>query len=352
MILPKNRCFFVVVALMLLFGATQFSYAQQTRAGVIAFYNLENLYDTINDPNIRDDDFTPEGVKRWNSPKYWEKIDRLAEVISKLGSHENIPGPAIIGLCELENRAVLEDLVQNERIRHLNYQIVHHYGPDRRGMDVALLYQPRYFRVTSSRSVPLEYYREDGSRLYTRDQLLVSGVFDGEPMHFIVNHYPSRWGGEERSRPLRVAAAQLSRALVDEILDDDPDAKVIVMGDFNDDPINESIKVHLNAHGNQRRLEEGQLYNPFEPLHRRGVGTLAYRGQWNLFDQILLTQSFLNRDQEGYRYHSVRVFNESFLTRDEGRFRGYPFRSYVGNQYMGGYSDHFPVYIVLVRTLH
>lgn len=326
-------------------------HAQQLRAGVIAFYNLENLFDTLDTPGVIDTEFTPDSPKRWNSERYWAKIDKLAEVISQLGSHDKVPGPAIVGLCEMENRAVLEDLVKSPRIRHLNYSIVHFDSPDRRGVDVAMLYQPRYFKVSNSRSVPLIIHGEDGTRIYTRDQLQVSGVFDGEPMHFIVNHWPSRRGGEDRSRNLRNVAARLTRSLVDSISSIEKNAKVIVMGDLNDDPVNESIRLYLKARDDQNRLKPGQMFNAMGMLYKRGIGTLAYRDQWNLFDQIILTQAFLEKNQKGYRYHSSRVFNESFLAQPEGRFKGYPFRTYVGDTYHGGYSDHFPVYILIVKDI-
>ncbi len=326
--------------------------SQQMRAGVIAFYNLENLFDTLDTPGVIDTEFTPESPKRWNSERYWAKIDKLAEVISKLGSHEKVPGPAIIGLCEMENRAVLEDLVKSPRISHLNYEIVHYDSPDRRGVDVAMLYQPRYFKVTNSRSVSLIVNGDEGTRLYTRDQLQVSGIFDGEPMHFIVNHWPSRRGGEDRSRPLRNEAARLTRSLVDSIMKIEKDAKVLVMGDLNDDPNNESVRLHLKARDDQNRLKPDQLFNAMGVHFKRGIGTLAYRDQWNLFDQIIITQTFLDKKQKGYRYHSSRVFNESFLAQPEGRFKGYPFRTYVGDNYHGGYSDHFPVYILIVKEVN
>ena len=323
--------------------------AQKLQARIVAFYNIENLFDTIDTPGINDSDFTPEGPKQWDSQKYWEKIDRLSEVISKLGQHENIQGPAIIGLCELENRSVIEDLVNSERIKHLNYQIVHYESPDNRGMDVALLYQPGCFKVTNTRSVSLKINGDKETKLNTRDQLVVSGLLDNEAVHFIVSHYPSRFGGEARSRYLRIAAAKLSRSIFEEIMEAHPNDKVIIMGDFNDDPINDAIKKHLNAHGKTRRLKKGELYNPMEPLYKQGIGTLAYRGQWNLFDQIIITPNFLGKNNKGYRYHSVRIYNEAFLIMDEGQYKGYPFRSYIGNQYIGGYSDHFPVYIVIVK---
>jgi hypothetical protein len=351
MIFMKFMFKYLLFGVLLLILITEGVHAQQMRAGIVAFYNLENLFDTINTPGVNDIEYTPESAKRWNSERYWAKIDMIADVISRLGAPEGVPGPAVIGLCEMENRAVLEDLVKSKHIRHLNYQIVHYDSPDRRGIDVALLYQARYFRVTNSKSFPLLVQGDSGSRLFTRDQLVVSGVFDGEPMHFIVNHWPSRFGGEQRSSPARNEAAKLSRILLDSIASIEKYARVIVMGDLNDDPTDESIQVHLNANSDRNRLKAGQLYNTMGPLYKKGVGTLAYRDKWNLFDQIIITQSFLGKNENRYRYHSARVFNEQFLAQQEGRFKGYPWRTYVGNNYHGGYSDHFPVYIMLVKEV-
>lgn len=325
--------------------------AQKVKAGVVAFYNLENLFDTLDTHNVLDTEFTPESPKLWNSERYWQKIDQMASVIAQLGAHEKVPGPAVIGVSEIENKEVLVDLVNSPRLKALNYQIIHYHSPDKRGIDVAMLYQPRYFTVTNTRSVPLFIYDEEGERIYTRDQLQVSGLFDGEPMHFIVNHWPSRRGGEEGSSSLRNSAARLTRSLVDSIAKIEKDAKVIVMGDLNDDPTNESVRLYLKARDDQNRLKDDQMFNALGTHFKRGIGTLAYRDQWNLFDQIILTQSFLNKRDKGYRYHSSRVFNESFLVQQEGRFKGYPFRTYAGNNYLGGYSDHFPVYILLVKEV-
>ncbi|MGQ1891740.1 endonuclease/exonuclease/phosphatase family protein [Thermophagus sp. OGC60D27] len=275
----------------------------------------------------------------------------LARVIAKIGSHEKIEGPAILGVSEIENRSVLEDLVQSEHLRKLKYQIVHYDSPDRRGVDVALLYQPRYFRITGARHVPLIVTGEDGERVYTRDQLVVSGKFDGDPMHIIVNHWPSRYGGEKISEPLRIAAAELSRSLADSILALHPEDKIVIMGDLNDDPMDKSVKKHLQTSGKPKRIKEGQLYNPMEKLYKKGIGSLAYNGKWNLFDQIIITPNFLEKQQEGYRFHSIRVFNDSFLLRETGKYKKYPHRTFVGNDFQGGYSDHLPVYMIVTKTI-
>ncbi|MCL2074200.1 MAG: endonuclease/exonuclease/phosphatase family protein [Marinilabiliaceae bacterium] len=325
--------------------------SQQSRVGIVAFYNVENLYDTIDTKGINDTEFTPKGPKKWNSERYWEKIDRLSEVISKFGHHENIPGAAIVGLSEVENREVVEDLVKSRRISHLNYKIVHFDSPDRRGVDVALLYQQRYFTVTNAKAVPLIVYDpKTDNRIYTRDQLVVSGIFDGEPMHFIVNHWPARRGSGPPNGWMRNEAAKLCRSLVDSIIQIEPNAKIIIMGDLNDDPTDESLRIHLNTGDDKNRLKPDQLFNTMGNLFKNGIGSLAYRDKWNMFDQIIVTQTLIDNEQKGYKYHSSRVFNDLFLQEREGRFKGYPKRSFVGNTYKGGYSDHFPVYIVLIKN--
>ena len=325
--------------------------AQNYKAGVIAFYNLENLFDTIDTHNVLDTEFTPAGSKKWTGDKYWEKISNMATVISKIGEKEGLPGPAILGVSEIENSSVLEDLVKADALKKFNFQIVHYNSPDRRGVDVALLYQPRYFRVTHTSSVPLFLYQDDGDRIFTRDQLVVSGIFDDEEMHFIVNHWPSRRGGESRSRPLRNAAAQLSRSIVDSITAINPDAKVVVMGDLNDDPMNESVKVHLKAVGTKKKLKEGDMYNTMYKLYKKGIGSLAYRDNWNLFDQIIITQPFLGDDYSSYKFRMAHVFNDKMLIQKSGKYKGYPLRTYVGDTYKGGYSDHFPVYILILKEV-
>lgn len=322
---------------------------KQYKIGCIAFYNLENLYDTIDTEDINDTEFTPSGPKNWNSARYWEKLNNMADVISQIGADLLKEPPAIIGVSEIENKEVLEDLVKCDKLKSYNYKVIQYNSPDLRGVDVALLYRPEYFKVTNSVSARLKVAGMDDFR--TRDQLLVSGKFDGENMHFIVNHWPSRRGGEKRSRPLRNAAADLSRSLIDSVMTADPNAKIILMGDLNDDPVNPSLKEHLKATDDTLLLTSGYLYNPMLPLYKKGIGSLAYRDSWNLFDQMVITPALAIGDKSSYRFHKAKVFNKNFLEQKEGRFKGYPFRTYVGNSYQGGYSDHFPVYIYLIREL-
>lgn len=326
-----------------------FSQNEKVRMACIAYYNIENLFDTINDPTINDDDFTPGGSYGWTAERYNHKLNNISFVIDKICNKYNNMRPAILGLSEVENRSVLEDLVKTELLSKHNYSIIHYDSPDRRGIDVALLYQPNRFHVLSTSSHLLSLPNDTSFR--TRSPLLVSGVLDGDTVDIIVNHWPSRRGGQKTSNHLRIAAAQLNRQITDSILAKRPNAKVIVLGDLNDDPNNESVAKHLRAKGDQAKLEKGDLYNPTWDLFKKGVGTLAFRGQWNLFDQIIVSQGLLNNNKESYELFATHVFNEDFLITKEGRYFGYPFRAFSGNTYIGGYSDHFPVYIILVKKI-
>jgi hypothetical protein len=339
---------FVLPALLFPFQPT-FSQDRKATIACISFYNIENLFDTIDSQDVFDTEYTPEGPKQWNSHKYWDKIGKIARVIDDIGKDVTPDGSAIIGLSEVENILVLQDLVADPQLVHRNYKIVHYDSPDRRGVDVALLYQEKYFTYLSSK--PYLFKPEGRENFYSRDVLLVSGVFHGEPMHILVNHWPSRSGGERKSRPLRNAAAQLNRQIVDSLTQADPDAHILVMGDFNDDPTNESMKTHLRAVWDKKKMNDGDLYNPFYDFYRRGIGTLAWRDSWNLFDMIVMNQTLLTHDRSNYTFWQAGVFNARYLVQTEGRFAGYPLRSHVGNTFFGGYSDHFPVYILMLKEV-
>ena len=337
--------------LLLLFFSLQANAQQQYKVGIIGFYNFENLFDTLDAPDVRDGEFTPSGSNAWNTEKYLEKLQNLSKVVSELGASLTPDGVSILGVSEVENRKVLEDFVQQPLIRNRNYQIVHHDSPDERGIDVALLYNPKYFTVLGTKAMPLLIYRDNGERDFTRDVFLVSGLYDGEPMHIMVNHWPSRSGGESASQPFRNAAAMICKNTADSLMQEDPNAKVIIMGDLNDDPISPSVKKVLNAQRDKESVRKGGLYNPMYNLFKKGIGTLAYRDAWSLFDQILLSYGFVNDKAEGYKYYKVFIHNEPYLLQSSGQYAGYPFRSYGGGAYMGGYSDHFAVYVALVKEV-
>jgi len=316
----------------------------------IAFYNLENLFDYENDPITFDDDRTPEGKDHWTQEIYEAKLANMAKVISEIGEDVTGTSPALIGVSEIENRRVLEDLLNQKPLVQKDYGIVHFDSPDRRGIDVGLIYQKKLFTPTHYKAYELIIYddQDRSKRVYTRDQLLVSGMFDGEKIHIIVNHWPSRSGGEERSRPKRISAAELNNHIMDSLFGEDPYAKIITMGDFNDDPTNPSIKEVLSAKDHREDMKMKDLYNPMEAMFKKGLGTLAYRDGWNLFDQIIISTELTKRDYSSYRFYKAGIFNKNYLVTPRGQYKGYPFRSFV-NSYTGGYSDHFPVFIYLIK---
>ena len=320
---------------------------QAYKVGLVGFYNLENLFDTINDPNKDDEEFLPQGGNQWNTEKYLAKLHNMAYAISTIGTDWSPDGVAVLGVSEIENRTVLEDLVRQPEIKDRNYQVVHYESPDRRGVDVGLLYNPKYFKLTNSKS-----YRTvvpDQPDFITRDQLLVSGLFDGEMMHLIVMHWPSRFGGEKRSMPGRVAAASLCRHIADSILREDANAKIIMMGDFNDYPDNKSVTEYLRASGDMNDLRDGEFFNPMYELHKKGYGTNYYRDVPAVLDQTVITPALLPTDYNTYQFKVAKVHNKEFLKQHGGRYNGYPFRTFAGGVWMGGYSDHFPVYVILLK---
>jgi len=344
----KSIVSFLIILLSLVLFSIENTNAQekkQYKVGCIAFYNLENLFDTIPSPN--DNEFTPEGINKWNTEKYNKKLDHMSDVISQIGNEMFPGGPVLLGISEIENRSVIEDLVNSTKLKSSKYNIIHYESPDRRGVDVALLYRKDFFRVVSSRSVRLTL--KDRPDWVTRDQLVVSGFFDDELIHIIVNHWPSRSGGEKRSQPLRAAAAELSKSIADSILQTDTNSKIFIMGDLNDDPVNNSIFNVLNAKGRIEDVKKGGLYNPMWKLYKEGIGSLAYQDSWSLFDQIIISEPLLGTDKTTFKFYKAKVFNAPFIAQKTGQFAGYPFRTYVGNTWQGGYSDHYPVYVFIIK---
>jgi hypothetical protein len=341
------------LALLILFFASCDVFAQSLDAGksyylcAVGFWNVENLYDTLNDPLKNDDDFTPSGINAWSGDRYRTKIDHLAEAISQMATDVTPDGLAVLGLCEIENISVLRDLVASPRLAGRHYRIVHIEGPDIRGVDPALLYNPAYF--TPSRAVSYKVTLVTDASHATRDILAVSGNFAGDSVMFIVNHWPSRRGGEMASRPNRIAAAKLARRIADSALRVSPSTRVLIMGDLNDDPVSESVKKHIGTYAEKGEATPGKYFNPTEKLYRKGIGTLAWQDAWNLFDQVMLSGSWINGDFRHWQFYRARVFNKPFLKADFGNFSGYPFRTYSGGAYSGGYSDHFPTFIVVAK---
>lgn len=345
--LNEIACIFIFVLILgfIPINKTIAQEKKQYKVGCIAFYNQENLFDTI--PGANDVEFTPDGVNKWNSEKYYKKLEHMSDVISQIGSEMFPGGPMILGLSEIENRSVIEDLINTPKLKPSKYEIVHYESPDKRGVDVALIYRKDFFRFVSSRSVRLRM--NDRPDWTTRDQLVVSGMFDNELIHIIVNHWPSRSGGEKRSAPLRDAAAALTKSIVDSIYSTDPNSKILIMGDLNDDPVNNSVSKVLNAKGKIEDVKKGGLFNPMWSLYKEGIGSIAYRDLWSLFDQIIVSEPLLGKDRSTLKFLKAKVFNAPFIAQKTGQFAGYPFRTYVGSTWQGGYSDHFPVYVFIVK---
>ena len=346
--MKKSNIF--IVLLMLCIGLTVNAQEKRYQVYGAAFYNLENLFDTINNNGKYDLEFSPAGARQWDAEKYWKKMDNMAKAISHFTTPATPVGPAVIGVSEIENITVLQDLVKHPLLKEWKLQIVHHDSPDRRGVDVAMLYNPRFFRVlnvTNSR-VRVEGY--DSFR--TRDQMCVTGMMGGDKVSVIVNHWPSRSGGEESSRPLRAAAARCTKMIVDSLLNDDPNQGIIIMGDLNDDPFNESVANVLGAKKKKKDVGKGELFNPCWSMLDKGIGSLAYKGNWNFFDQIIVSDYFLGEKNSGkLSYFKTSVLNFDFLINKSGQYKGYPHRTFSGGAFLNGYSDHFPVEAYFVKLV-
>ena len=318
----------------------------------IAFYNCENLFDTENDSLTFDDDRTPDGSYHWTQERYRKKVENLSKVLAQIGEETSKTSPDIIGLSEVENRKVVEDLVHHPNILDKGYEIIHFDSPDERGIDVALLYKSSSFLPTSFKSHRLLLFDDMGEREYTRDQLVVGGIMDDEELYFIVNHWPSRSGGEARSRPKRIAAAKVNKRIIDSLQSIDPYAKIVTMGDLNDDPTNASVKDVLKAERNKDKVDFKGIYNPYIDMFKKeGLGTTAYRDAWSLFDQIMFTKPFLEKDYSNFTFFKAGIYNKKYLENKEGRYKGYPLRSFSNGNFTDGFSDHFPVYIQLIKEV-
>ena len=315
----------------------------------VAFYNLENLFDTINNNGKYDLEFSPNGQRQWDGNKYWSKIHNMAFAISRMKTDITPKGPAIIGVSEIENRTVLEDIVKDPQLKELNYQIIHHDSPDRRGVDVGFLYNPRMFRVLNvthhTLSIP------DMPNFRTRDQTCVTGLLAGEKISIIVNHWPSRYGGD-KSKPSRAAAAAICKHIADSVCAANPRNKVIIVGDLNDDPSDESCAEVLGAARRIKDVKPGGYFNATWPLFDKGIGSLCYQDSWCLYDQQIISANFLN-DKSGQtlRFWKTEVYNRDFLTNPSGKRKGYPLRSFDGTVWQNGYSDHFPTITYFIKQL-
>lgn len=304
----------------------------------IGFYNLENLFDTIDDPNTLDDDFTPNGFKKWSLKRYNRKLYKLAKTIAEVGNEATKMPPVLMGIAEVENKEVVEDLIGAEPLKDINYGYVHYDSPDERGIDTGLIYHKDYFEVLHSEPITLMIFEESGVRDTTRDILYVKGLLNKEEVHIFVNHWPSRRDGDRETSFKRVQAAETIIEFMKGIETKIESPNYIIMGDFNDGPNDESLKCLMQTE---------KLYNPMEKLLTPERGSASYKKAWLLFDQILVSHNFFNYEKGTHSFAHANIFDESFLTEFKGKFKGKPYRTYVGRKYIGGYSDHFPVYIQL-----
>lgn len=317
----------------------------------VVFYNFENLFDTIRNPEIKDAEFTPEGPKKWNTVKYERKINNLSRVLFDIAAIDK-EYPIVIGVSEIENRNVMEDVIATPKLAPANYRIVHYDSPDARGVDVAFYYRPDVFKLEGSAAIP--FTLEGRPDFRTRDIVTMWGTVEGEPFYFMVAHWPSRLGGKEASAYLRERAAEIMRHAADSVRAANPAVKVVMMGDLNDDATDRSITEVIGAAGDIRKVAEGGYFNPYIAVLKAGIGSLAYDDKWNLFDNIIVSDNLTTGSTGALRLKQVprtkfygSVFRAPYLFQKEGQFKGYPQRTFVGNNFQGGYSDHFPVFIYI-----
>jgi len=339
-----KKLFNPTICLVLLILIAQLAFSQDKPAGKtfrIAFYNVENLYDTIDDPLTNDADFLPGARIAWTGERYEAKLSHLADVIHDL----SVPQPvAVMGLCEVENKSVLEELVHSPRIIPYRFQVIHRDSPDERGIDNAMIYDPDQFQPLDVRSIPVAFPFQPDDR--TRDILYVKGLskkIKNDTLHFFVNHWPSRSEGKELSEPKRMRAAETLKAITDSIFSRNPSALIVIMGDFNDEPVDKSITEVLKALPPAEKSLNSGLYDLMDPLYRQGKGTLYYK-DWDLFDQVIISGSFWNKEK-GIIFHGQEgsIFNPEWLMfkTEDGTLR--PNRT-AAKEYYGGYSDHLPIY--------
>lgn len=324
--------------------------AQKTHT--VMFYNVENLFDTLNDPDINDEEFLPNAAKAWNTSKYTRKLQNIEQVLMGVAT-ANRDFPAVIGLSEIENRNVLEDIIVQGKLINGNYRICHHDSPDRRGVDVAFLYRPDRFEFEGQSALPVKMAEFPNMR--TRDVVLMWGKIEGEQFCFMVTHWPSRSGGQAASDPKRRAAAKVMRDAADSIHRVNPACKVVMMGDFNDDATDASVMEILGGCGDINAIPEGGYYNPYVNLLKSGYGTLGYRDAWNLFDNIVVSENLatgstgeLKLQKASKKFYGY-IFNRPYMLQQEGQYKGYPLRTFVTNNFQNGFSDHFPVFITIAK---
>lgn len=313
----------------------------------IMFYNVENLFDTEDDPKTNDEEFTPNGVRAWNDSRLRTKLNNIYKVITAVGTWDY---PIIVGLSEIENRKCLDMLLERTPLSKQNYRIIHYESPDRRGIDVAMLYRHDLFSPFAKKRIPIIWSKNIGTGT-TRDILLVSGVTKTkDTLHVFVNHWPSRWGGQMETEEKRMYLASIIKHHCDSIIKNQFNANIIVMGDLNDYPTDKSLMNTLKAQTKFDNAENDKLYNLSWYLQEiKHLGTHKYDGQWGILDQIIVSGALLNKSNNVYTTtEDTHIFKEAFLLELDDKYPGDKLnRTYVGYKYNGGYSDHLPVYLDL-----
>lgn len=349
-IVMMNKRLYIAI-IFFLFGSALTLHGQENKRYSVVFYNVENLFDLYDDPITYDEEFLPDGAKQWTEAKYQKKLANIEEVLFAIAS-ANKSYPTIIGVSEIENRRVLDDLISQPRLAKMNYQIVHYDSPEPRGVDVALFYRPDQFKYEWS--VPIRTRIPELPSFKTRDILAVFGRIEGEPFCFFVNHWSSRRSGSASSEFLRVGAANTVRHFADSLQAAQPDVKIVIMGDLNDDPIDRSIYEVLGAKGKPSEVKPGGYFNPYYAMLKAGYGSLAYQDAWNIFDNQIINENLLNATTGELKIQKApknkfygNIFHRPFMVQQEGQYKNYPLRTYSGNTFMGGYSDHFPVFILI-----
>lgn len=348
--------FFITVCLLVLVLGSLFA---QNKKYVVGFYNVENLFDIYDDPNKNDDDFTPEGNYNWDKDKYNKKINNIAQVLKAI-KKETGAYHAVLGLAEIENESVLKDLVSAKDVASAGYKIVHYESPDRRGIDVALLYRPDCFKYLDSEALPFTFAPgsvnvplsvEEKNNFRTRDALMVHGTIDGEQFAFYVAHLPSRVG--DKAPALRSRGAEIIYRHALGMMKKYPGIKIVVMGDMNDNPTDESMTKWLHGRESISKVGKEDFFSPFTAVLESGTGSLSYKGDWNIYDIILTNYNLTNAPQGGLCLLQLgngfygKVFNKAFITQQSGQYKGTPFRTFSHGAFIGGYSDHYPTYVII-----
>ena len=351
----------LLLAALVLLAPVQACAKKKGGKHVIGFYNVENLFNTTHDKGKNDYEYLPDGANEWTPDKYRKKLANLARVIADM-KEENGVWHTVLGLAEVENREVVKDLVKEPAIARAGYRIVHYESPDRRGIDVALLYSPARMKVLDSKSIPFDfnssirfttYNKEEQADFRTRDVLMVHGLIEGEQFAFYVCHFPSRRG--DKGLDVRARAAEIVYRHSREMARKYPGIKCVVMGDMNDNPQDESLAGYLHGRRSPGEVKEGDFFNPFWEMLDDGIGSLYYRGDPNIFDCILVSDALVDAPagslrivRQGRKYYG-RVFEKPYMTQQSGQYKGTPFRTFSNGRFINGYSDHYPTYIYIQK---